>query len=169
LLGEFVEVESGRRNDRPELAKALAACKKHKATLVIAKLDRLARNVHLISGLMESKVDFVCCDMPDANRLTIHILAAVAEHEREMISERTKVGLAAAKARGVKLGNAEIATANRDAALNRAEHLRPIFAELAEMSARRAAEELNERAVETPSGGRWHAAAVIRVRERLGG
>ncbi len=115
MLGEFVEVESGRRNDRPELAKALAACKKHKATLVIAKLDRLARNVHLISGLMESKVDFVCCDMPDANRLTIHILAAVAEHEREMISERTKVGLAAAKARGVKLGNAEIATANRDA------------------------------------------------------
>jgi DNA invertase Pin-like site-specific DNA recombinase len=76
LLDEFVEVESGKRNDRPELNKAIAACKKHKAKLVIAKLDRLARNVHLISGLMESKVDFVCCDMPDANRLAIHILAA---------------------------------------------------------------------------------------------
>src|SRR5262252_8843049 len=105
LLGEFVEVESGKRKDRAKLAEAIAACKKYKARLVIAKLDRLARNVHLISGLMESKVDFVCCDMPDANRLTIHILAAVAEHEREMISDRTRAGLAAAKARGVRLGN----------------------------------------------------------------
>ena len=91
--------------DRPELlAKALVACRKHKAKLVIAKLDRLARNVALIANLMDGKVDFVCCDMPQANRLTIHVLAAVAEHEREMISDRTKAGLAAAKARGVKLG-----------------------------------------------------------------
>jgi DNA invertase Pin-like site-specific DNA recombinase len=104
LLGEFVEVESGKRNDRPELDKALAAGRKHKAKLVIAKLDRLARNVALIANLMDGKVDFVCCDMPQANRLTIHVLAAVAEHEREMISDRTKAGLAAAKARGVKLG-----------------------------------------------------------------
>jgi DNA invertase Pin-like site-specific DNA recombinase len=169
LIGEYVEVESGKRNDRPELAKALAACKRHKATLVIAKLDRLARNVHLISGLMESKVEFVCCDMPDANRLTIHILAAVAEHEREMISERTKAGLAAAKAQGVKLGNAEVAAANREAALNRAEQLRPIFAELAALSARRAAEELNRRGVQTPVGRQWHATTVIRVRDRLAG
>ena len=104
LIGEFVEVESGKRKDRPELAKALVACRKHKAKLVIAKLDRLARNVALIANLMDGKVDFVCCDMPQANRLTIHVLAAVAEHEREMISDRTKAGLAAAKARGVKLG-----------------------------------------------------------------
>ncbi|MDQ2835580.1 MAG: recombinase family protein [Acidobacteriota bacterium] len=98
LAGEYTEVESGKRHtNRPQLAQALAECRKRKATLVIAKLDRLARNVYFISGLMESGVDFTAVDMPTANRLTIHILAAVAEHEREMISERTKAGLAAAK------------------------------------------------------------------------
>jgi len=89
-VSEFIEVESGRRTDRPELAKALAACRRHGSRLVIAKLDRLARNVAFVSGLMEAGVDFVACDMPHANRLTIHILAAVAEHEREMISTRTR-------------------------------------------------------------------------------
>jgi DNA invertase Pin-like site-specific DNA recombinase len=97
-------VESGKRNDRPELARALELCRKQKATLVIAKLDRLARNVHFISGLMQSGVDFVAVDMPQANRLTVHILAAVAEHERDMIAARTKAALAAAKARGKLLG-----------------------------------------------------------------
>ena len=86
------------------LAKAIALAKKQKATLVITKLDRLARNVHFISGLMESGIDFEAADMPGANRLTIHILSAVAEHEREMISQRTKAALAAAKARGTELG-----------------------------------------------------------------
>src|SRR5258708_5141305 len=90
---------------RPQLRAALEACRKQKATLLIAKLDRLARNVHFVSGLMESGVEFVAVDMPMANRLTVHILAAVAEHEREMISQRTKAALAAAKARGTKLGN----------------------------------------------------------------
>src|ERR671917_1097190 len=104
LLAEFVEVESGRRTDRPELLAALTLCRQKKAMLVIAKLDRLARNVHFISGLMESGVEFVAVDMPHANRLTLHILAAVAEHEREMISQRTKAALAAAKARGKRLG-----------------------------------------------------------------
>ena len=94
LVGEYTEVESGKRSDRPELAAALAACKKRKATLIIAKLDRLARNVHVISGLLESAVEFVAVDFPQANRLTIHILAAVAEHERDMISQRTKAALA---------------------------------------------------------------------------
>src|ERR1700722_12486249 len=98
LVQEVVEVESGKRNDRPQLARALALCRLHNATLIIAKLDRLARNVHFISGLMESKVDFVAVDFPQANRLTIHILAAVAEHEAKMISERTKAALAAAVA-----------------------------------------------------------------------
>src|SRR5918997_6032270 len=103
LLAEFVEVESGRRTDRPELLAALTLCRQ-KATLVIAKLDRLARNVHFISGLMESGVEFVAVDMPHANRLTLHILAAVVEHEREMTSQRTRAALAAAKARGTRLG-----------------------------------------------------------------
>jgi DNA invertase Pin-like site-specific DNA recombinase len=105
LIAEFREIESGKRNDRPEIAAALAGCRLRHAILIIAKLDRLARNVHFISGLMESGVEFVACDNPHATRLTIHILAAVAEHEREMISARTKAALAAAKARGVKLGN----------------------------------------------------------------
>src|SRR4051794_29578177 len=104
LTAEFTEIESGKHEDRPELRKALAACKKHKAILVIAKLDRLARNVHFISGLMHAGTEFVAVDFPQANRLTIHILAAVAEHEREMISQRTKAALAAAKARGKRLG-----------------------------------------------------------------
>jgi DNA invertase Pin-like site-specific DNA recombinase len=105
LIAAFTEIESGRRNDRPQLATALDACRRHKAALIIAKLDRLARNVYFISGLMESGVEFIAVDMPEANRLTIHILAAVAEHEREMISQRTKAALQAAKTRGTKLGS----------------------------------------------------------------
>jgi DNA invertase Pin-like site-specific DNA recombinase len=107
IVREFVEIESGRKADRPRLAESLAACRLHGATLVIAKLDRLARNVAFVSNLMESGADFVACDFPQANRLTVHILAAVAEHERAMISERTKAALAAAKARGVRLGSPE--------------------------------------------------------------
>src|SRR3954453_14212198 len=105
LAAEFTEVESGRRDDRPELAKALATCRRLGDHLIIATLDRVARNVPFVSNLMEASVEFVAVDFPTANRLTIHILAAVAEHEREMISTRTKAGLAAAKARGTKLGN----------------------------------------------------------------
>ena len=168
LLGEFLEVESGNHSDRPELARALAACKKHKARLVIAKLDRLARNVHMISGLMESKVDFVCCDMPDANRLTIHVLAAVSEHEREAIAERTKAGLAVAKARGVRLGNARLAEDNKRAAQQRAEALRPALKSLEGRSARAIAAELNSRKIATPRGLRWSAVTVIRTKRRLG-
>lgn len=104
LLAEFTEVESGRRSDRSELTKALAACRVQRCTLIIAKLDRLSRNVAFVSALMDSGVDFVACDMPAANRLTIHMLAAVAENEARMISERTRVALAAAKRRGTSLG-----------------------------------------------------------------
>ncbi len=104
LLGEFVEVESGRKDDRPQLSAALALCRQHKARLVIAKLDRLARSVALVSGLMESGVEFVAADMPQANRFMLHVMAAVAEHEREMISQRTRAALAAAKARGTRPG-----------------------------------------------------------------
>ncbi len=103
LEAEFVEVESGRKDDRPQLAAALALCRRKLGrVLVIAKLDRLARSVAFISNLMESGVAFVAVDMPHANKLTMHVLAAVAEHEREMISQRTKAALAAAKARGTR-------------------------------------------------------------------
>src|SRR6185436_12359624 len=108
LVGEFTEVESGKKSERPELARAMDACRKHKARLVIAKLDRLSRNLAFIATLMESGVEFIAADMPFANKLTIHILAAVAEHEREAISERTKGALAAAKARGKKLGGPKL-------------------------------------------------------------
>jgi len=109
-VAEYVEVETGKKSkssNRPELEAALAHCKREKATLVIAKLDRLARNVYFISGLMESGVDFICCDMPEANRFVLHVLAAVAEQEARNTSERTKAAFAALSARGMwsnKLG-----------------------------------------------------------------
>lgn len=107
-IGEFAEVESGKAKERPELNKAIAACRKHKATLLIARLDRLARNAAFVLNLRDSGVDFIACDMPDANKLTIGIMALMAEQERDDISARTKAGLRAAKARGTKLGNPEL-------------------------------------------------------------
>ena len=105
LIAEHTEIETGKRNDRPELQKALTACRRRRGTrLVIAKLDRLSRNVAFIATMMDSNVEFIAVDNPHATRLTLHILAAVAEHEREMISIRTKAALAAAKARGKRLG-----------------------------------------------------------------
>lgn len=170
MIGEFVEVESGKRSDRPEIAKALALCRQRKATLIVAKLDRLARNVHFISGLMDSKVDFVAADMPHANQLTINILASVAQEERVWISKRTKAALAAAKARGVKLGNAKLARDNAAAARQHAEGLRPVLTEIRKQglrSVRGIAEELNRRGVPTPRGSIWHANTVNLLLHRL--
>lgn len=102
---EFTEVESGKNDDRSELKKALDMCKKHGHTLLIAKLDRLSRNLTFISSMMDAKIKFVCADMPEANEFTIHIFAALAQAERKMISERTKAALKALRDKGVKLGN----------------------------------------------------------------
>jgi DNA invertase Pin-like site-specific DNA recombinase len=176
LAAEFVEVESGKHNDRPQLAAALAACKKQRAKLVIAKLDRLSRNVHFISGLMDAGVEFVACDMPHANKLTIHILAAVAEHEREAISARTKAALAAAKARGVVLGNPNLADVReRAVASTKAEadrfatNVAPIIREIRDSGAsslRAIARALNARGVATARGGEWTAVQVGSIDRR---
>lgn len=179
LVGEVVEIESGKRNDRPKLAEALALCRIHNATLIIAKLDRLARNVAFIANLMEAGVEFVACDFPQANRLTIHVLAAVAEHEREMISRRTKEALAAARARGKKLGgyrpnalpNADQGRAKgravrAEAASKRALDLLPVVEAIkaeGASSLREIAQGLNERGIPTPRGGQWSAVQVQRV------
>ena len=177
LAAEFVEVESGKRSDnRPQLAAALAACRKHKAKLIVAKMDRLARNVHFISGLMELGVDFIACDNPHANKLTIHILAAVAEHEREAISERTKAALAAAKARGVKLGSPKLALAtklgndgNRASADRFARNVAPVIREIKASgitSLRAVASALNARGIPTARRGQWNATQVLSVLRR---
>jgi DNA invertase Pin-like site-specific DNA recombinase len=173
LQGEFIEIESGKRNDRPQLAAAIAAAKKARATLIIAKLDRLARNVHFISGLMESGVDFVAADNPHANKLMVHMLAAFAEHEREQISQRTKDALAAAKTRGIRLGRNgadRLAPAYRSAAMERARQLAPVLTELklAGLSVRRMAAELMARGVPTPNGAKWHGQTVRRMIDRVG-
>ena len=167
IVAEFTEVESGKRDDRPQLEAALAACKKRKATLVIAKLDRLARRLSMITRLQDSKVDFVACDNPHATKFTIQILGAVAELERDMISQRTKAGLAIAKQRGTQLGNQEQADRNRIAAQSRAQELRPLFLEFSGYSARAIADELNARDVPTPTGAAWSAQTVIRVQRRI--
>jgi DNA invertase Pin-like site-specific DNA recombinase len=176
LVGEFVEVESGKRADRPQLAKALDACRKQKARLVIAKLDRLSRNLAFIATLMESGVEFVAVDNPHANKLTVHILAAVAEHEREAISERTKAALAAAKARGKRLGTPDPAKAVKrmQAALRAktagfAANVLPIIREVqtaGRTSHNAIAAELNARKVATARGGRWTHVQVGQILDR---
>jgi len=177
LIGEFTEIESGKRNERPELEKALAVCKRHKAKLVIAKLDRLSRNLAFIATLMESGVEFVAVDNPHANKLTVHILAAVAQHEREMIAQRTKDALQAAKARGVVLGNPKLdAVRDRAVASVRADadrfakNVAPIIREIQSSgvaSHRAIARSLNARGVATARGGEWTAVQVGSILRRV--
>jgi DNA invertase Pin-like site-specific DNA recombinase len=171
---EFTEVETGKGADalerRPKLAAAIKAARKLKGPVIVAKLDRLSRDVNFISGLMTHKVPFITVELgADTDPFLLHLFAALAERERRIIGERTRLALQAAKARGVKLGGSNRKSVeNRDAALARAKALRPVLTELAGLSARAAAMELNKRQVETPAGGRWHAQTVSRVRERLG-
>ena len=172
LMEEFVEVESGAKNSRPILIAALEACRRNKAVLVIAKLDRLARNVAFISQLMETRVEFVACDAPYANRLMLHIMSAFAEHEREQISARTKAALAVAKARGVQLGKngKNLAMQNRKAAVEFAEGMRSEFQILflrKDRTLTSVAEQLNMAGIPTREGTRWTATQVARVAKYL--
>jgi DNA invertase Pin-like site-specific DNA recombinase len=171
-IAEFTEIESGRKTERPQLAQALTMCRQQRATLVIARLDRLARNVAFIANLMESGVDFVAVDMPEANRLTLHILAAVAEHERDLISSRTKAALKAAKTRGVRLGNPNPHPAAQKAvqalkaqAAAYQDTVRPLLQQLQQEGYTLAAtaRELNRRGVPTARGGHWYASTVKNI------
>jgi DNA invertase Pin-like site-specific DNA recombinase len=179
LLGEHTEVESGANNARPQLARALESCRLKGATLVIAKLDRLSRDAHFLLGLRDAGVEFVAADMPKANRLTVGIMAMVAEAEREMCSARTKAALAAAKARGVVLGGWKGgpkvdgrlgAEANRTQADAFATKVGPMVADMKArgLSLRQTAAELTAQGIRTPRGGQWTAAAVRSVLVRLG-
>ncbi len=169
----YTEVESGRNNDRPQLQMALERCKLMGAVLLIAKLDRLARNVHFISGLMESGVDFIAIDNPHANRFMLHIMASAAEYEAEMISQRTKAALQRAKERGVELGGYRGTTVSQDARIKavsvrrkkvaeRNVRIREIVGETEGSSLRSLARRLNDMGIPSPSGGIWHANTVRR-------
>jgi DNA invertase Pin-like site-specific DNA recombinase len=176
LVDEFTEIESGKRSDRLELEKALAACKRHKAKLVIAKLDRLSRNLAFIATLMDSGVEFIAVDNPHANKLTIHILAAVAQHEREVISARTSAALKAAKARGKRLGNPKLpearhhaAVANKEKADRYSANVLPVIREIQGSgikSLRGVARALAARGIPTPRGGAWSPVQVSAILQR---
>lgn len=183
---EFQEVESGTRVDRPALDEALRECRMRGAVLVIAKLDRLSRNVAFISKLMENGVDFIAVDMPAATRFTLHIMAAMAEQERDMISQRTKAALMAARARGVHLGgrrgdhriedhaavgrqrSAEVRTLAAQHLRN--DHLAVIHRIQSEGTEglRAIAREMNARSVMAPRGGTWSAGQVRRITSQAG-
>lgn len=179
LLAEYTEVETGKGADalskRPQLRSAIEICKKQKATLVIAKLDRLARNVHFVSGLIESGIDFVAADMPQANKVMLQMHAVMSEWERDQISTRTKVALAAAKERGVKLGVAGAANLKpnleqRQQSANAfAERLRGVIDGMKArgLTQRAMCDELNSLGVKTARGGEWSQVQLQRVIARL--
>lgn len=184
IIAEFTEIESGRRSDRPELDEALRRAKLTGATLVVAKLDRLSRSVAFLSALQDSGAAFIAADMPEANELTVHILAAVAQAECRAISTRTREALRAAKARGVKLGNPQGAAplrragkgneaalrARQEAVEARCKELRGEVAAIRAQGAgslREVAAGLNERRIEAPRGGEWHPSGVRRLLQRL--
>lgn len=183
LIAEHTEVESGRHNARPELRRALAACRIHIATLIVAKLDRLSRNAAFLLTLKDSDVEFAAADMPDANRFTIGILAMIAEHEAEAISSRTKAALAAAKRRGTRLGNpahldrraraqgtVASAAVRRARAEQRAQDIAPIVEMLRRTGAtslREVARGLDSEGIPAPRGGAWNPTQVQRLLKRI--
>jgi DNA invertase Pin-like site-specific DNA recombinase len=175
LEREFSEVESGKFSDsqRPQLSAALDYCKRTKARLVIAKLDRLARNAEFLLSLQNSGVDFVCCDCPNADKFTVGILALVAQRERELISERTRLGLAAAKTKGVRLGTpnpqkavAAMVTANKTAKSEFAAKVFPIIEEIRSAGVttlQELADCLNRRGIPSRSGKTWYPSSVRNI------
>lgn len=181
LRAEFTEVQSGKDDDRPQLREALRLCRLTNSTLLIAKLDRLSRNVAFLATLQQSGTKFVACDLPEANELVVHILAAVAQAERKAISERTKAALAAAKQRGVRLGNPQLKAGTRQSALAaagaRARQARERASELRDIidharregltTLRQIADRLNELGISTPQGARWHANSIRRICHRI--
>lgn len=179
LVAEFTEVESGRKNDRQQLALAMSLAKRTKSVLVIAKLDRLARNVHFISGLLESNVPFVCADMPEADRTFLQMMAVFAEHEARKISERTKAALAQVKAQGRKLGcpTPQIGSAQGvesikqkadDYAMRVAPIVNDIMAKSGAKTLREIAQALTARGVQTPRGNtEWHPSQVSNIIIRI--
>jgi len=185
LLAEFTEVESGRKSDRPQLAAALRHCRATGATLVVAKLDRLARDVAFVAGILNEGVEFVACDCPQANRLTLHILSAMGEYEGRAIAQRTRDAMAAAKARGQVFGNPHGSAPLRRAgkgnvaavralkatADNNAQALRDMVADIRAggvSTLSGIAHELESRGARTARGGRWSATQVGRLLARLG-
>jgi DNA invertase Pin-like site-specific DNA recombinase len=181
LVAEFVEVESGKNNARPKFAEALHRAKVTGASLVVAKLDRLSRNAAFLMTLRDSGVDFVAADLPDANTMTVGIMATVAQYEREAISKRTRAAMAAAKKRGRRFGNPNGARClqgvGNDAAIEalkvkasqRAEEIAPIIEDIRASGAttlREIADELNAREILTARGGQWHACTVRNVIQR---
>lgn len=177
VVAQFTDIASGGNSERVELAKAFAACRKRKAQLVVARLDRLARDVHFIAEVMKSGVDFIAADMPEANRLTIHVIAAIAEYERQVIAQRTKGALERAKAKGIRLGNPNIEV-QQPLAVEAARRRADDFARKMKMAmdaydpkralpALRLANILSDEGIKTARGKWWTAAAVIAVRRRI--
>jgi DNA invertase Pin-like site-specific DNA recombinase len=174
VLAAHTETESGKKaSNRPELQLALELCRKKRAVLLIAKLDRLARNVHFISGLLETGIEFVAVDAPSKDRFMLHLVAAFAEEEARRISIRTREALAAAKRRGVVIGatGAILAKAHNEAAMKKAEVYRPVITELrgsGVWSVKSVRDRLNTAGVPSPGGGRWHVPNTYRLCKRLG-
>lgn len=174
LVQEYTEIESGKRSQRPILQKALAYCRQHKVMLLIAKLDRLGRNVAFISALMESEVDFIAVDNPSANKLIVHIMAAFAEHERDLISQRTKDALQMAKKRGVKLGEYGknvLAKRNKKASKDFAKKMKPVIKTIEKegySTIREITLRLNELKIKTyTESGKWHINTVHRLLKEI--
>ncbi|WP_018898918.1 recombinase family protein [Rhizobium sp. 2MFCol3.1] len=166
-IAEFTEVESGKKDDRPQLAAALDLAKDNKAVLVIAKLDRLSRDVHFISGLLKAGVPIKAADIPNADNFQFHIMAAVAEKEREMISDRTKVAIAAKRARGQEWGKNAARVAEADAFAGSLQRVLRTLMDSGIDTPAAIARELNDRGVRTPRGSAWGTGQVVRLLHRL--